>query len=169
MRKVADIGEDIGAKTGKRNLRRSDHEHDAEHDQVQQIDDHDEGEKCSLIGKIGLIFQDHPAGKREMKRPGHPNERVEQPAVRLHVKKQTEQPVKGDRDQAVEREKVGRERDPKIVAIGNDVAAFASNAKTADAATHEIDPQRVGQFVTEDVKQKRSRQTEKCNQPQNRA
>ena len=94
MRKVADIREDICAKTGERNLRRSDHEHDAEHDQVQQIDDH-KGEKCSLIGKIALIFQDHPAAKREMKRPGDTYERVEQPAVRLHVKKQTEQPVNG--------------------------------------------------------------------------
>ena len=118
-----------------------------------------------MIGKIGLIFQDHPDGKREMKRPGHANDGVEQSAVGLHVKKQTEQSIDADCDQAVEREEIGRECDPEIVAIGNDVAAFASDAKTADAASHQIHPQGVSEFMAEDVKQNRSRQTEECDQP----
>ena len=79
-----------------------------------------------------------------MERPSHANERIEQSAVRLHVEKQTEQSVKRDDDEAVERKKVRRERDPKIVAIGNDVAALSRDTKTADATAHHIYPERVG-------------------------
>ena len=80
-----------------------------------------------MIREIGLFLRDHPAGKREVKRPGHADQGVEQPAVGLHVEKQTERSIDADDDQAVEREKIRRERDPEIVPVGDDVAAFAAH------------------------------------------
>ena len=78
---------------------------------------------------------------------------VQNTAVGLHVQKKAEQAIQPNGEQAVEREKIGRERNPEIVFVGNDVTAFATNAKTADPAAHEINPERVRKFVTENVKQ----------------
>ncbi len=71
-----------------------------------------------------------------MERPGHADDAVKQPPVRLHVKEQAEQAVSRDRENAVERKKIRRERDPEITARGHDVSAFAADAKTADASAH---------------------------------
>ena len=59
-------------------------QHDAEQQEIHQVDD-DEGKKCALIGKVGLVLWDHPAGEREMERPCGANHGVKQPSIRLHV------------------------------------------------------------------------------------
>ena len=128
-----------------------------------------ERKKGALFGKVRLIFRNHPAGKGEMKSPGDTDRSVENTPVRLHVYKQAEQAIQRDGEQAVERKKVGRERDPEIVFVGDDVPAFATNAKTADPSAHEIDPERMRKFMTKNVEQHRPRQTEKSDQPQDRA
>src|ERR1700757_5280423 len=81
-RKVAKIYQQICAKSCKRNLWRRQNEHHAQQQQVHQID-YDEGEKRALIGKISLIFRDHPARKREMERPRCSDHSVKPPTVRL--------------------------------------------------------------------------------------
>ena len=57
------------------------------------------------------------------------------------------------RDDAVEREKIGRERDPEIIPIGDDVTAVAADAKLADPSSHEQHPEGMGQFMPENVNQ----------------
>ncbi len=54
----------------------------------------------------------------------------------LHVVENAEQPVNRDRQNAVERKEIGRERNPKIGSIGDDVAPVASNAESAYPAAH---------------------------------
>src|SRR6267378_4843205 len=47
--------------------------------------------------------------------------------------------------------------------------AVAANAKPADAATHEPNPDCVGELMSEDIKQDRARKTEERDQPKNGA
>src|SRR2546423_78402 len=104
-----------------------------------------------------------------MERPGDADQRVKQPAILLNVEEQSENAVAGDDDQAVEREEIRRERDPEIVAVGHDVAAFPADAKPADPPSHEQDPKGMRQLVAEYVNDHRTRQSEECDQPENRA
>src|SRR5436305_14392497 len=104
-----------------------------------------------------------------MERPGHADYRVKNSAVRLHVIEKAEHAIDPDGEDAVERKKIGRERDPKIGSIGDDMAAVPSDPETANPTAHEPHPNRVSQFVTKDVKKNRPRQTHECNQPKHRA
>src|ERR1700730_2593797 len=101
-----------------------------------------------------------------MKRPGRANDGVEQSPVGLHVVKKTEQSVNAEGENAVERKKIGRERDEKIRAVRYDVSAVAAHAEPADPSAHQPNPERVGKFVSENVNKNRPWQTEECNQPQ---
>ena len=49
------------------------------------------------------------------------------------------------------------------------MSAVASDPKPADAAAHQQNPQRVGEFVSEDVDDNRAGQADKSNQPENRS
>src|SRR5207249_2583737 len=105
----------------------------------------------------------------EMKRPGCADHGIEQAPVRLHIVKNAEHAVGGDGENAVDRKKIGRERDEEVVPIGHNMAAVPADTKTADAAAHEQYPKRVGQFVAEYVNNDRARQTKKCYQTKHRA
>lgn len=135
LRKVAEIGQQIRAEICKRDFGRCKHEHHAEQQQVHEID-HDERKKCALIGEVGLIFGYHPAGKREMERPGRANHGKKQSSIRLHIQKEAKQAIRGDRQDAVEREKIRRQRDPEIIFVCHDMAAITANSKPADASAH---------------------------------
>ena len=89
-----------------------------------------------MVTQIGLVLGDHPASECEMKRPGRADYGVKQSAVGLHVVKNAEQAINRDGENAVERKKIRRERNPKIGAVGDDVTAVASDPKPADAAAH---------------------------------
>ena len=127
------------------------------------------GKKRAVIAQIGLALRNHPAGEREMERPGRADERVEQAAIRLHIHEQTRHAVNPEGDDAVERKEIRRERDPEIVPVGDDVPAVAADAELAHASAHEQNPEGVGQFVAENVNEERSRQAEKRDQPQDHA
>ncbi len=80
-----------------------------------------------------------------------------------------ERAINRERENAVEREKIRRERDPEIIPIRHDVSAIAADLEFADPTAHEQDPKRMRQFVPEDVNQERPRQPEKRDQPQDDA
>ena len=134
-RKVAKIYQQIRAKPCKRNLWRRQNEHHAEQQQVHQID-HNEGEERALIGQVSLIFRDHPARKREMERPRRSDDSVKPSTVRLRVHEKAEPAIDGDCQNAVERKKIWRQRDPEVGLVGNHMPAVTANAKPAHTPTH---------------------------------
>jgi hypothetical protein len=71
-----------------------------------------------------------------MERPGRSDHRVKQAPVRLHVEEQAEHAVRGDRQNAVERKKIRRQRDPEIISVRHHMSAVTANAKPADASAH---------------------------------
>src|SRR5438270_13087664 len=97
---------------------------------------HNQRKKCSVIAQVGLVFGNHPERESKMKRPRHADHRIKQSAVRLDVVKNTERSVNRDGENAVDRKKIRRERDPEISAVRHDVTAFGAHAKTADATAH---------------------------------
>src|SRR5262245_59318536 len=132
---MPDVLPKIYSETVERNVRRRDNEHGAEQHEIHEVD-HDQREECSVIAQIGLILRDHPAGKCEMECPSRTDDGIKHAAVRLDVVENAQDSINRDRQNAVEREKIGRERDPEIGSIGHNVAAVTSDPKMADAATH---------------------------------
>jgi hypothetical protein len=165
-REIGKIDQQICSETGERNLRRRQNEHHAEQQHVHQID-HDQREERTLIAQVSLIFRNHPTRKREMERPRRADHSVKPPAVRLYVYKKTERSIDRDRQNAVKWKKIWRQRDPEVGLVGNYMAAVTAHAKPAHAPTHQPNPQRVGQFVSEDINEDWAGKTEKSNQPQN--
>jgi hypothetical protein len=102
-----------------------------------------------------------------MERPRRPDQGVKPSAVRLHIHEKAERAIDGDCQNTVEWEKIRRQRDPKVGLVGNYMPTVTANAKPTDASTHQPNPQRVGQFVSEDINEDRARKTEKRDQPQN--
>ncbi len=117
LQEVADIRRQICAKAYKRNLWRGHDQQPAKQKQVHQINHH-QREKCAVIAQIGLPLRNHPAGESEMERPGRADRGVKQSTVRLHVKEDAKSAVGADRENAVERKKIRRERDPEIGPVG---------------------------------------------------
>src|SRR5207253_9712621 len=98
---------------------------------------------------------------------GHADHSVKPSPVRLHIHEKAERAVDGDCQNAVERKKIRRDRDPKVGFVGNYVPTVTADAKPADASTHQPKPERAGQFVYEDINEDRARKTEKRDQPEN--
>src|SRR5437667_12893144 len=95
-----------------------------------------------MVTQIGLVLGDHPASECEMKRPGRSDYGVKQSAVGLHVVKNAEQAINRDGENAVERKKIRRERDPKIGAVGQYMTAVPAVTEPADAPAHSPNPTR---------------------------
>ena len=95
-----------------------------------------------------------------MERPRGPDHGIKQPPIRLHVHKKAERAVNGDRQNAVDREEIRRQRDPKVRLGGHHVSAVGTDAEPAHATTHQPHPERVGKLVPEHVNQDWARQTE---------
>ena len=104
-----------------------------------------------------------------MKCPGRADRGIEQLPVRLHIQKQAEHAKSGDCENAVEREKIGGERDPEIVSVRHHMSAFATDTKSADASAHQQNPKCMGELVSENINEHRAWQTEEGDEPQNRA
>ena len=129
---------------------RGENQHHAEQQQIHEIDNH-EGKECPLICEIGLIFRNHPAAEREMKCPRCADDGVKQAAIRLHVEKETERAVSPDRHNAIDWEKIRCQRDPEVGLGRHYMSAVGADAKSADMAAHQPDPQRVSKLVPEHV------------------
>ena len=86
-----------------------------------------------------------------MKSPRCADHGVKQPPIPRHVKKKTERAVNSDRQNAVDWEKIWRQRDPKVRLGGHDVSAVGADAKPADTAAHQPYPQRVSKLVSEHI------------------
>ena len=138
-RKDAKIDQQICSETGERNLRRRQNEHHAEQQHVHQID-YDEREERTLIAQVSLIFRDHPTRKSEMERPRRADHSVKPSAIRLHINEKAEHAIDRDRQNAVKRKKIGRQRDPEVGLIGNHMSAVTANTKPAHAPTHQPNP-----------------------------
>src|SRR5438034_3838202 len=104
-----------------------------------------------------------------MERPGRTDHGIKQAAVRLNTQKQAEHPVSGDRENAVEREEIRGQRDPEVISVCHHKPAIASDAKPADPTAHQQNPERMGQFMPEDINESRARQAEESDQPDDRA
>src|SRR5204862_5932843 len=104
-----------------------------------------------------------------MKRPSRADHGVKQSPVRLHIQKKAERAVNGDRQNAVEREKIRRQRDPEVGLARNYVSSVTTHSKPADASAHQPNPEHMSQLVSEDVNQNRTWETEESDQPKNRA
>src|ERR1700730_1874596 len=102
MREIADIYQQVCSEISKGNPGRCQTKHDAEKKQIHQVNNY-EGKERAVVGEVRLLLRYHPTGKREVKRPGRADQAVEKSAVRLHVIKQTECPICGDDDDAIER------------------------------------------------------------------
>jgi hypothetical protein len=93
------------------------------------------------------LFGNHPAGKREVERPRGADRRIKQSAERLHIHHQAEPAVDAEREDAVEREEIRRERDEEVVPVRDDVTALAADPELAHASAHEQHPERVRYFM----------------------
>lgn len=102
-----------------------------------------------------------------MERPSRADHGVKPSTIWLHIHKKAKRAIDGDCQNAVERKKIRRQRDPKVGLVGNYMPTVTANAKSAHASTHQTNPERVGQFVSEDVNEDRTWKTEKRDQPQN--
>ena len=105
----------------------------------------------TLIAQVSLIFRDHPTRKREMEGARRADHSVKPSTIRLHIHEKAERAIDRDRQNAVKWKKIWRQRDPEVGLVGNHMAAVAAHTKPAHAPTHQPNPQRVGQFVSEDV------------------
>src|SRR5213080_360213 len=101
-----------------------------------------------------------------MKRPRCANHRVKQLPVRLHIHEKIERPINGDCQNAVEREKIRGQCDPKVGFAGHDVSSLATNAKPADASPHHPNPERMSKLVSENIDYDWAWETEERNDPQ---
>lgn len=164
--KVFRIGEQLAAKRQKGNLRRGDHQEEREEHDVHEEDNH-EGEKGAVISQVGLSFGNHPQREAEVKRPGRAEqqkqplkrrEQEESPGRGGDIEEQTRAGVDQDDDDAVERIKVRRERNPEVVRVGDDVAAATVPAfKLQDAPVAKPNPDGMRQFVAIDIDAERAR------------
>ena len=84
LRKTSEIRQQIRPEAFERDLSGRENQHHAEQQQIHKVDD-DERKKCTLIGKVGLFFGDHPESEREMECPRRTNRGVKQAPIRLHV------------------------------------------------------------------------------------
>ena len=59
-----------------------------------------------------------------MHRPGSPNDRIQEPPIRRDIEKQSTNSVDDDGENAVDREEIGRQRDPRICPIREDMSSL---------------------------------------------
>ena len=101
-----------------------------------------------------------------MHRPGRADDRVEKRTVGRHIQKQSANAVNADRENAVNGKEIGRERDPGVGSIRENVSPLAAHMEAMDTSAKKHHPDGVGKFVTEHVEPLRTRQAEKSHQPQ---
>ena len=77
--------------------------------------------------------------------------------------------VDQQRENAVNREEIGRQRNPEVAPVCNDVAAVPCDLELAHPAAHEPDPEHVGELMAEHVNEHRPWEPEKSDQPEQRA
>src|SRR5437763_11872883 len=150
----------------KRNLWRRKNEHHTEQQEVHQID-HNQREDRALIAQVRLILRNHPARKSEVESPCHTDYSIKPSTVWLHIHEKAEPAIDGNCQNAVEREKIRRQRDPKVGLVGNDMPTVTAYAKPAHPSAHQPNPKSMAQFVSKDINEDWTRETEKCDQPQN--
>jgi hypothetical protein len=163
--KGTQIRDQVGAETCEGYLWRSNNEQRAEQDQIHEVNE-DEREKCAVIAQVALIFGNHPGREGKMKCPGGADDGEEELTVRCNIGEQTRQAVNCDRDHAVKGKEIRSKRDPEVGAIGDDVAAGATNTEFAHASAHEQNPKGVGEFVSEDINDDGPRQAEEGDKPE---
>lgn len=146
-------------------LRRGQQQHEGEEQKIHQVDD-EQGKECASVGQVGLTLADHRDGEGGMERPGSADHQVEDVTVGRDIVKQRQSGVDADDDDTVDRDEIGREGDPSVDLVGDDVAAIPPDVELRDLPAGEIDGQRVGEFVAEDVDEKRVRQEKIEREPE---
>src|SRR5207247_4767054 len=114
----------------------------------------------------GVYSTDHPRAGHGTK-PSDPTiHSTKSSPMRRHIHKEAEQAIRGDRQYAVERKKIRRQRDPEIIFVRHHMAAVTANTKPDDASAHQQDPERMGELVSKHIEENRARQPEERNQPE---
>src|SRR5260370_25427845 len=142
--------QEFSAEGIKGDIAAGENEHEAQSEEIHQIDHHHR-EKRSVLDEISLPVPEHPNGERYVKHPGKTNQPKEPSMERGQVPEHADAAVKSKGNQAVNRKKIGRERDPEIVSIDDNMSAFATHPETSDAAPHDPDPKHMGKLMTEDA------------------
>jgi hypothetical protein len=143
-------------------------EDDEEDEQVDRGDD-GEGEDEALAGEVGLLEVHHARREREVKAPEEPEAEIEDGLVRLERMPEVDAEPERGPDQRIERHEVGREGDPPVDAISDDVAALGADLERGDFSAGQHGGERVGELVAEDVEPHRARQEEEDDEPRHRA
>jgi len=74
--------------------------------------------------------------------------------------------VDQQRQNAVNRKEIWRERNPEVALVCNDVAAVPGDLELAHPAAHEPDPEHMGELMPEHVNEHRPWKPEKSDQPE---
>jgi len=127
--------------------------HNQHHTQCRKVDEvnNHHRKEGAVLDQVGLSLPQHPDGKGDMKTPGKADDREEQAPERFHIYEQANPPVQKEGQNAVDRKKIRRQRDPEIVRVGDDVPTGAADPELAHPASHQPGPEGVRKFMPEDV------------------
>jgi len=89
-----------------------------------------------MLDQIGLASPQHPNGKRDVERPCESNCAKEPAAIGLNIHESANPAVEHKNKNAVNREKIGGERNPEIIRVGDNIATIPANTELAYFAAH---------------------------------
>ena len=96
-----------------------------------------------------------------------PNDRIQEPPIRRDIEKQSANPIKDYGENAVDGEEIGRERDPRICPIREDMSSLTADFELMHLSPEECHPKRMRELVPEDIEPLRTRQSEESHHPEN--
>ena len=165
---VAQVREEIPAGVGE-GPRPHGHERGGDREDVERVDERI-GEEAPVLADVGLVVGEEADREGEVERPRQADPEDEDRGVGLHGRKQPggEQPDERD-EEGVEREKVRRERDQRVVLGDAHAAAGVADLQPRGPAAEQHRPQRVRQLVAEHVGPRQRRKIEPDDRPQREA
>ena len=139
-----------------------------QHGHIAEPDD-DSGKQVTLLRDVRLAGPQRMTSQRHVKRIRRADQQVEPDDVPRPTPNQVSDQEDQDHHRDVQREKIRRKRDQKIVFAHDHVAASGSRLEFLHPPAEQPCPERVGQFMTEDVNPHRLWQQEKNHEPAGRA
>ena len=119
-----------------------------------------------MLNQVRLAFPKHPDGERNMERPGKTDYSKKPAMVGRDIGEHADPGVDQQRENAVNRKEIGRERNPEVALVCNDIAAVPGDLELAHPAAHEPDPEQVGELMAEYVNEHWPWKPEKSDQPE---
>ena len=125
-------------------------EHDTQRRKIDEVNDHHR-EESAVLDQVGLPLPQHPDREGDMKTPGKADHPEQPLPIRLYIQEHAGPAVQKEGQNAVDRKKIRRQRDPEIVGVGNDVTAGPADTELAHFATHQPGPDGVCEFMPENI------------------